>query len=101
MKSIHTPYFRVIHVEFSNQTRLHQVPIATQGDHFGIEENTFVYLILCTKSLSDGSRFGTRNLGFGRDRKVHIFHEPRSLTIICLRFEPRSLTIMNFLGIKI
>ena len=46
MKSIHTPYFRVIHVEFSNQTRLHQVPIATQGDHFGIEENTLVCLIL-------------------------------------------------------
>ena len=36
-----------------------------------------------------------------RDRKVHIFHEPRSLTIICLKSEPRSLTIMNFLGMKI
>ena len=33
-----------------------------------------------------------------RDRKVHIFHEPRSLTIICQKFEPWSLTIMNFLG---
>ena len=33
-----------------------------------------------------------------RDGKVHIFREPRSLTFTCLKYEPRSLTIMNFLG---
>ena len=36
-----------------------------------------------------------------RDGKVHIFHEPRSLTIIYWKYEPRSLTFVIFLFSKI
>lgn len=61
MKSIHTPYFRVINVEFLNQTRLHQAPIAIQEDHFGIEK----YICIIYTLFSDGSRLGTRNPDFG------------------------------------
>ena len=38
--------------------------------------------------------------GISRDGKVHIFREPRSLTFICSKCEPRSLTFVNFLGLK-
>ena len=36
-----------------------------------------------------------------RDRKVQIFHEPRSFTFICSNCEPRSLTFMNFFDVLV
>ena len=41
------------------------------------------------------------NFTMTRDGKVHIFCEPRSLTIICLKNEPRSFTFVIFLFSKI